>query len=379
MPTSFLVKKIMLDTEKKLAVCICSYRRPHLLKRLLEDIGAQSCLPEFVIVVDGDPASGDVQKMLTGLKGLDTELFYLPSNHPNQPYQRYLGWLVAEQKDASHLLYFDDDIHFLEIDVIEKIVLPLTWKCRRVVGVTANTISPNVERKLSAAPALRGQKFQSLSWLARWLGDGAGTPPGGLTPTGMRVEPDYTENEPYLRVEWLQGRVMAFRMSVLKRSSFSDDLFALKQIRAGKGEDTLISRTALSQGELLLARDVLIEHPDDDLPNSYPYEAYRYGFAVSYSRRLLNDHYRWPQKPRLSDRISLVKSYLGNSVLSWSRFILNPRAYKFRFAAGYTLGALRGLFQPPRAKYLTPEIDWDISAEEALLLLVTISLCREPK
>ena len=46
----------------------------------------------------------------------------------------------------------------------------------------------------------------------------------------------------YEPVEWLHGGVMAYRKNVLSKDCFSGDLFALDEIRCGKGEKTILSR-----------------------------------------------------------------------------------------------------------------------------------------
>ena len=354
----------MKAAAQTLAVCICTFQRPALVGRLVADLLEQGTRPDALIVVDGDPASGQARSVLES-SGFAGRLVYVASNHPNQPYQRYLGWRVAVELPADILLYFDDDIRLLERETIEKIIQPFSWMDRHVAGVTAPTFSPRSAEKLSAAPALLEQRQARTPALARWFGEGTRTPPGGLTASGHRVEADCAGN-PYARVDCLRGRVMAFRMSALGRANFPDDLFAMKHVRAGLGEDTLISHSVLPSGELLTACEARIEHPDDEMPNSYPHRAYDYGIAVSYSRRLLNDYYRFPGKPLLKDRLALARSYAGNMVLNWWKFFRQPRAHRFQYARGYARGVWRAILRPPRAKILTPRIDWEADAVRAL-------------
>ena len=348
----------------RLAVCICTYQRPVLLGRLVADLLEQETRPDALIVVDGEPASGQVRGVLES-SGYAGRLVYVASNHPNQPFQRYLGWRCAVQLQVEILLYFDDDIRLLERGTLAKIILPFSWTDRHVVGVTAQTISPKMEEKLARAPALLEQKQARTSALARWFGEGVRTRAGGLTASGQRVEADCAGTS-YASVDCLRGRVMAFRMSALSRVNFPDDLFALAGVRAGLGEDTLISHSLLSSGELLTACEARIEHPEDELPNSYPHRAFDYGMAVAYSRRLLNDYFRWPRLPLLQDRLALARSYAGNLFLNWWRFIFHPRMHRFNYARGYTVGVWRAILRPPRAKALTPHIDWEADAQRAL-------------
>ena len=114
------------------------------------------------------------------------------------------------------------------------------------------------------------------------------------------------------------------------------------------------------------------EHPNADLPMAYPYQPYRFGYASAYSRRLLNDYYRGFEAPRLKDRLALVKSYAGTSILNWWHALTAPRAYRFSYAWGYVVGAFRGLIQKPTAQSLTPHIDWWGDAEVALNNMLVI-------
>src|SRR5262249_39725031 len=74
----------------------------------------------------------------------------------------------------------------------------------------------------------------------------------------------------------------------------------------------------------------------------------------------------WPEDPKVSDRIALFKSYLGNALLQWFRALRAPKAHRFAYAWGYTLGAVKGIFSPPRASRLMPEVDWLADAERTL-------------
>lgn len=165
---------------------------------------------------------------------------------------------------------------------------------------------------------------------------------------------------------------MALRMDALTQDCFCTDLFALTHIGCGLGEDTILSRRLVCQGKLILAFNAHYLHPNDDTPKSYPIKPFRFGYATAYSRRLINDNYRGLAPSHLSDRIALVKSYLGTSLFNWSRAIIAPRLYRFAYAWGYTKGAFRGLVQKPTAKALTPHINWWKDADAALSNLVDI-------
>jgi len=350
---------------QRLIVCIPTYKRTALLERLLKDISSQTVRPQVVVIVDGDPDSGSVKQVLLSSSIPSTwQVLYVPSNHSNLAYQRYLGWRVARKTECDVLLYFDDDLRLLQQDTIEKILDPFTGDGGDVVGVTAPSHTGDLG-KFNETEALRDHSTL-LTQLARAFGSFNKTRPGGLTPVGHRRWPAIDERNPYAPVEWLQGRIMAYRMEALAQSCFSEDLFALTHIHCGLGEDTFLSRQVGTKGQMLMALNAQVEHPDDDTPKAYPYQAQKLAYATAYSRRFLNDHYRSPHPPTMADRLALVRNYLGVTTIAWLRAIASFKAYRYAYAWGYTLGSVRGLLQKPTAKNLTPDIDWWADAEEAL-------------
>ncbi len=72
----------------------------------------QPVLPAALVIVDGDPGSGEVRAMLGThdiLKKVPT--WWIPSNHANLPYQRYLGYRAAKCfGEVQFLVYLDDDL-----------------------------------------------------------------------------------------------------------------------------------------------------------------------------------------------------------------------------------------------------------------------------
>lgn len=343
-----------------LSICICTYQRPALLKLELLDLFAQTVHPERLIVVDGDAGSAEVPDMLAGLEfPAGCRVIYLPSNHGNLSYQRYLGWRAAA---GDLLLYLDDDLRIPDREAIAKVIAPFDQPpYREVVGVTAVTHSRGWEHFQDPA-IVRGER--APGWL-RGFGEAARLSPGDLTSTGHRLFPQPNGRD-YAEVRWLQGRVMAYRMSAITQDTFSADLFALDEIRCGLGEDTFLSRRVGRAGRLLINFSAHFDHPDADTPKSYPVKAYKLAYAQAYSRRFLNDHYRLTSPPTAADRFHLVKSYAGNAALHWFHAVRKRQRGYFAYAWGFTRGALRGLVQKPTAHTLTPQIDWWKDAEHAL-------------
>lgn len=342
----------------RVAICIPTFRRPHLLEKLLDDLSGQIWLPETVIVVDGDPGSGEVLRKLQGAPSFEKwRLMYVVSNHANLPYQRYLGYRAAEGHDL--ILYLDDDLRVDQKDAVEKVIAPLLDSSTQYVAGTSTIRFPAPTMGSNA----RGSRKRT-SALAHLFGSARHIAPGGLTPAGHRVLP--REDGDYVRVEWLRGGVMAFRMSAMSDEVFSDDLFALAEVGCGMGEDTYLGLQLRCKGPLYFAHCAVFEHPNADTPKAYPTQRFRKGLADSYSRRFLNDHYRCIASPSGADRWALLKSWFGAALLSWWRGLRGANRGQLAYAAGYTAGFVRGLTVPPRARRLTPGISWRRDAETAL-------------
>lgn len=351
--------------KRSIAVCIPTFKRTQLLERLLHDLFQQTLQPALFTVVDGDPDSGDVLALLGGLTFPESSAaIYVPANHANLAYQRYVGWRIAADQRADVLVYFDDDQRIYQRDVLEWLTKPLEDQQGDVVGVGCYSRTPeNIYDPETAHLATK----RPPHWLVRRYGSkkALGLNPGQLTPVGHRIGL-VDGGQDYVETDWLQGRVMTYRMAAISQETFSSNLFALTHVHCGLGEDTFLSRRVGARGRLLYTFRAVVDHPDADTPKAYPYEAYRYAYAATYSRRFLNDTYRVYEPPTRSDRWALVKSYAGNILLSWMQVARKPTNTNFALARGTTLGAIHGLTRPPTAKRLTPEIDWWADAEQAL-------------
>lgn len=361
--------------SQRFCLCIPTYKRPELLKKLIIDVSRQTMQPQVLIVVDGDPGSGALLKMFNRLPMAQSwEVLYIPSNYGNKPYQMYLGWAIAKKYQGDILLYLDDDLRIYQHDAIEKTIAPIIHKADNVVGSSALTTSGNLSKFKDVGVLIDRRQWNQTKkpLLVRWFGSSAALTPGKLGITGHGTIPQDQGND-YEPVQWFSGRVMAFRMDAFSKECFSTDLFALFNLGyGGTGEDKFISRRVGSQGNLLLAFCASFDHPDDDLPTAYSHKSCRFGYAIAHSRRLLNDDCRVFQSPHFSDRLALVKSYLGNFLLNWWRALAAPKKHRFAYAWGYTLGAFRGLIQKPTAKNLTPRINWWADADAALKNLIVL-------
>jgi glycosyltransferase involved in cell wall biosynthesis len=261
---------------KKLSIVIPTYKRAHILKYLLNDLLAQTMLPDELIIVDGDPESEITKSCLFELKfPLCLNVLYIPSNHANAPYQRYLGAKAAN--DYGWVIFIDDDIRIVQNDALEKIMLPFTWGDRLIVGVSPKIIFPLREKPIDKHYRRNYLEFMKSSFQVS---------PGELTPSGDRVPLEDTTDD-YVPAKWLRGGVMAFQNEVLSKVIYSEDVFALSHIHCGLGaDDTYLSRCVGLSGYLLQANCAIVEHPDKDISKVYPADTKELGYARAYSRRL---------------------------------------------------------------------------------------------
>ncbi len=352
-------------SKSALCVCICTYQRSGLLLKLVGDIAAQTLKPKALIIVEGRPSSEETKDLLQEVSLRENlRIIYIASRHPNLAYQRYLGWSAAVQQRAEVIAYFDDDLRFQNPNILE--VLKNRLLREHLAGLTAETKTGSPEKFKNHA-LLREQreaKKDFFSRIARRFGAGRNLRPGALSPSGHRIPPPLDEKES--AVSWLQGRVMVYDLRFLTQECFSNDLFALTHVRCGLGEDTFLSHRVASKGELRLLRDLDILHPDEDMPNSYPIRPFAFGFATAYSRRLLNDDYRFPERAKCKDRQALLFSYAGHILTAFAKFIFSPSLPRLLFFLGYSKGAFKGVFFPPRAETLSPGVEWRKDAESDL-------------
>jgi len=337
-----------------LVVAIPTYRRASLLSDLLGDLLQQSVQPESLVVVDGDPSSGEVRTMLE-MHDISKKVptWLIPSNHANLPYQRYLGWLSGVRLGAEVVGFLDDDLRITKGSILQKLLQPFDRPSSG--GHAAAGVTAEIQVGGGAGDADKPVKIVSYE---RYAGD--------ITAGGHRYPlPAKSEGE-WTPVRWFRGRVIFLRMDALDASIFSHDLFAMYEKRVGKGEDSVLGLRVSSHGEIAYFHTRGIVHPGFTAPVAYPASGFARGRAIAYSRRLINDNLRYPERPTLRDRVGLLKSYAGTTMLLLMNALVSPSREKFAEAAGFASGSAAGLMVPPWAERLTPGLKWEEEAERAM-------------
>ena len=339
----------MAERRRRLTIAIPTYRRPRLLARILVQLQRQTQHPERLVVIDGEGGRGDAEAVLERSRwAVRTRTVFVPSTHANLPFQRWLG--RRSSADSDDLIFFDDDLLLPDIETVAKLTAALAQ---------AEAATCAVNLPLRDAPRTHLGPLP-LALLRR-------AAPGSLTPGGARRQPA-ADGSPLPAIEWLRGPVMAVRCSALPPERFPYDLFALASIGSGMGEELALARCL--QGRIVFVRNLTVEHPDTEPSQVLASQAERKGFAIAYSRRLLNDLCRNGQ-PSWSDRAGLAWTWCGGMAAAAADGLSKRRPEPWRFAKGYLRGALGGALCPPTHARLTPGMNWEEDARRSLAAAVT--------
>ncbi len=322
---------------ERLTIAIPTYRRPLALGALLEDLHLQDCVPDRLVVVDGEGGSEEVRGAVqrSGWPGrIPTTL--IRSTRANLPFQRNLAGRAARSQGA--LLFLDDDLRIPDTGSVGELLAALGDPTTVAATVQIFGIPPSPP---PSAPA-------------RLWGAARQFPPGSLTPTGVRRAPCPAAR--FAAVDWLRGGVMAIRAQAFGALQTPGALLALAECGWGLGEDLILARLLARRGRLVVANRAQFVHPAE--PNSVAYrrDPNSFGFACAYSRRLVNDFYRGGGPPTLGDRAALLRTYLGAGIHHAWRAATDTGSLDF--VLGYARGAAAGVFAPPSARRLTPHVDW---------------------
>ena len=203
--------------KRSLAIVVPTFRRPALLARLLADLAGQNRRPDVVAIVDGSPtcSSGARSVVATMARQSSLTTRYLPSNHANLPYQRWLGCRAVS--DCEMLLYLDDDLRLVNADIVEKLVRPLESDDQSIAAVTA---------PIAFGPSSDHLFVQKSKGRVLDFGVTRRDGPGELAPNGERI-PVGPGSCDYESVGWLRGGVMA----ILAWRGFLAGLFPHNMLR----------------------------------------------------------------------------------------------------------------------------------------------------
>lgn len=332
-------------------IIIATYNRPEVIKSLVADIQERHIsVVNNIIVIDSTDEKNDDLLNCKGVK-------YVHSTHKNQPYQRYLGYHLAE---ADNMLFLDDDMQLLDKGVFEKIEEVLSEK--KVCGI--NLAFQNLNEFLSQQQMHRYTKGgggfkQHIVKVMQTLTGRPSIKDGKMWYCGLRgkrVDGQYSE--------FFSGGAFAAKREPLYQN-FNFNLFSLFEKKIGMGEDVILAYTLSKQGEIFNLPGESFLHNDKG-NSTYAASNKAYQYRVAYSRQYLSNEYA-----RLNNR-SLLGAFLitfwYNLWRSIGLLFLSMKKGSFEGFAGYAKGSLKSMglcFQKDATEYWFSEINSDLNEKSS--------------
>lgn len=259
----------------KFDVIIATYNRKKSLEILVSQILECTQLPENIIVVDSSAEENfSIQKY--------ENVVYVRSSHPNQPYQRYLGF---HKSNSEVLVFLDDDMEVLDKNWLKQVMEQFNEKS--VVGVAINFKNDNdfLQKKLPKSKLSKPKQSNGLKQFLKTLTGYLKPDPGKFWLCGIRgVQP-----ENGAETQWVSGGAFAAKRDVLYKN-FNFKLFDLFERKIGMGEDAILGFTLAQHGKIIYLSKEFFYH-NDQKDSTYTVNFYSFGKRVAYSRLFLSFEY----------------------------------------------------------------------------------------
>jgi len=252
-------------------IIITTYNRSEKVKLLLGQLLLIERGNGEIIVVDSSE-----NPILEALGGVPVKYIY--SDHKNQPYQRYLGYLSSK---AEILIFLDDDMELVDNEFIKKVDELFNEEC--LAGIALKFENKHKSSSLSIIP---GSKFVGnegqLQKLKRFITGYPKLPLGkfglcgnkGLQPLGGGL------------TEWVSGGAFAARHSAMFQN-FNFQLFDIFEDGLGMGEDGIIGYGLSKKGKLIYNDELFFLH-NDQMDSTYTNNIEVFSKKVAFSRLYLS-------------------------------------------------------------------------------------------
>ena len=229
-------------TASAFTVCVCTYRRPEALRRLLESVAGQAEQPAEIIVVDGSP-DDETARMIEGFGGRNgaAPLRYVQVADADRGLTRQRNIALAAVQTPL-AAFFDDDV------VLLPGVLAALARVHREHRPSPIGVAAMIENELRSPPA---------KWrLRRMLRVVSSLEPGRYTRSGMSIPWAFLEpGAPVTPGDWLPGGATMWRTEVARSVGFDVALTGY-----GNGEDLEFSRRVATHGPLLMCPEARVLH-----------------------------------------------------------------------------------------------------------------------
>jgi len=306
-----------------LGIIICTYQRPDKLRRLIKNIQLADPLPQEIIVVDASSETyqaGDDEQVIRIIK----------AKHPNQPYQRYVGYLAAK---SDLLLYLDDDMEIVDSGYI-KTILNIFALRPELSGVALHFSNKQSNHALSDIPVSNlFRKKGLLKRLKNKLSGYPDLPAGQLGWCGNRG----AQPEGGGFTQWLSGGAFVAKRNCLYQN-FNFQLFDLFEQKQGMGEDALLGYTLHHQAPLYYHPELLFYHNDEN-ESHYSLNHFLYARRVLFSRLFMSLEV---QRLNQASGFPALLHYHWYSLFRLGGYVLNFLKHPDARRKNTLLGSLRG-------------------------------------
>lgn len=262
-------------------IVITTFNRQDQVVGLVSALLPQLNAGEKIIIVDsGEELNTQIPK--TG------SIKYLKSSHQNQPFQRYLGYQVA---NAEYILFLDDDMEPCSAEVLNQLRICIN-KHENLAGI-ALCFKNKIPTSIDKLPKTN----LTQSWIHKWRWISGYSQPkiGELGLCGIRGSQPPSGGYTQLVSG---GAFVAKRDKLFLNFNFT--LFSMFENKVGMGEDTIIGYTLSKQGLIWYEPEQLFWHHEKHVSN-YSVNSEKLAKKVMYSRLFLS-----LEKYRLDNRSALI-------------------------------------------------------------------------
>ncbi len=253
-------------------VVIATYRRPEKVAALVTQLLACLHPSSTIIVVD---SSDEINSAFMD----QHRVKYIRSTHKNQPYQRYVGYLISS---ADLLLYLDDDMEIIDSNLILPLFAPFETETD-LAGIAFHFTDKHVHSSLSKMPnSIFFSQKQQYKKIINWFTGYKIPATGKLGLCGIRG-PQPKEGG---ITEWLSGGAFAAQKKYLFKN-FNFQLLDLFEEKMGMGEDAIIGYGLSKQGKLIYNPNLLFYH-NDQADSTYSTNTFHFSKRIIFSRLFLS-------------------------------------------------------------------------------------------
>jgi len=276
-------------------IIIATYNRHKKVLELVNQILNYFSGLNKIIIVDSSDSENQYLKS-------NPNIIYIRSSHRNQPYQRYIGYLLSKKEI---LLFIDDDVEITDKQTIYKLIKK--FEDINISGLALRIENKHSDTLLSRIPGTQLFKKRNVFWQIKGFLSGYPLlPVGKFGLCGNRGI--YPRNED--RIEYINGAAFAARRSAMFQN-FNFQLFDIFEKGLGMGEDAIIGYSLSKQGKLIYYDELVFLH-NDQKDSTYIINIEAFAKRVAFSRLYLS-----LEKCRLDNRRLIIARLHYHYYMFW--------------------------------------------------------------